>query len=210
MAGKTVTLDNNEGHIDCQKPGTVPNNTKEVTLGTDCYFKYLASMSSIFCYTLIQKHAVQKRRRIQSGKKMPSPPMTRLMFRRMVGQLGNEILVRLLGLIGRSGAAPSAPRWQCWGAKTTRGVNHPIERMGSDTRRYPSLFLCNCGLIRSFGERSKASWSCFVCIKFGSGRFTMVLLRVCLKPELMVIVRDGCDWQSACYSYEMIEVETVC
>jgi len=32
MAGKTVTLDNNEGHIDCQKPGTVPNNTKEVTL----------------------------------------------------------------------------------------------------------------------------------------------------------------------------------
>jgi len=51
---------------------------------------------------------------------------------------------------------------------------------------------------------------CFVCIKFGSGRFTMVLLRVCLKPELMLIVRDGCDWQSACYSYEMIEVETVC
>ena len=38
----------------------------------------------------------------------------------------------------------------------------------------------------------------------------MVLLRVCLKPELMLIVRDGCDWQSACYSYEMIEVETVC
>ncbi|PUZ66870.1 hypothetical protein GQ55_3G378400 [Panicum hallii var. hallii] len=29
MAGKTVTLENNEGHIDCQKPGTVPNNTKD-------------------------------------------------------------------------------------------------------------------------------------------------------------------------------------
>ena len=163
MAGKTVTLDNNEGHIDCQKPGTVPNNTKEVTLGTDCYFKYLASMSSIFCYTLIQKHAVQKRRRIESGK-MSSPPMAKLMFRRMVGEHGNEILVRLLGLIGRSGAVPSAPRWQCWGAKTTRGVNHPIERMGSDTGRNPSLFLCNCGLVRSFGERSGASWSFMFCM----------------------------------------------
>ncbi|XP_039839153.1 coilin-like isoform X3 [Panicum virgatum] len=38
MAGKTVTLDNNEGHIDCQKPGTVPNNSKdqEATLETCC------------------------------------------------------------------------------------------------------------------------------------------------------------------------------
>ena len=53
MAGKTVTLDNNEGHIDCQKPGTVPNNSKdqEATLGTNCYFKYLVSTASTFFVT---------------------------------------------------------------------------------------------------------------------------------------------------------------
>ncbi|XP_022681263.1 coilin isoform X1 [Setaria italica] len=36
LAGKTVTLDDNEGKIDCQKPGMVPNNTKdqEATLET--------------------------------------------------------------------------------------------------------------------------------------------------------------------------------
>jgi hypothetical protein len=29
LAGKTVALDNNEGKIECQKPGMVPNNTKD-------------------------------------------------------------------------------------------------------------------------------------------------------------------------------------
>lgn len=37
LTGKTVTLDNNEGNIECQQPGMVANNTKdqESALGTD-------------------------------------------------------------------------------------------------------------------------------------------------------------------------------
>ena len=50
MAGKTVTLDNNEGHIDCQKPGTVANNSKdqEATLGTNCYLSILFPRRALF------------------------------------------------------------------------------------------------------------------------------------------------------------------
>lgn len=114
-------------------------------------------MLSVF-YTVIGKQILQERWRMQSGKKIASPPMARQMFRKMAGEHGNKMLVLLLGRIGRSGAAPSAQQWRCWGAKTARWVNHPIETMGSDT-------LCNCGwfvLLEKYQNQVGGAWS-FVC-----------------------------------------------
>jgi hypothetical protein len=69
----------------------------------------------------------QKRR---FGKKMTNPVM-RSMFSKMAGEHGNKI-VRQLGLIEPLGAAPLARRWHFYEGRTTRGVNHPIERRASN------------------------------------------------------------------------------
>lgn len=75
---------------------------------------------------------MQENQKVQSGKRMTSPVIRSMMFKKMAGEHGSKMLVRQLGLTEPSGAAPLARQWQCYEGRTARGVNHPIERMPSE------------------------------------------------------------------------------